>query len=125
MLKAVQQLVQITKEIRENHDQGTTLNLFRRVVQEDDRPVVSRHQARTYNAEHAFEVPADTRERLLAALKHVTDPLLASLRGHLQACGQVRLVVRFDDGSAEEKTRTFLVPVSESAQINRVLGNLI
>jgi nucleotidyltransferase/DNA polymerase involved in DNA repair len=92
---------------------------------EDDRPVVSRHQERTCRGEHTFEVPVDTRERLLAALKHVTDPLLASLHGHLQACGQVCLDVRFDDGSAEEKIRTFVVPVSDSAQINRALGNLL
>jgi nucleotidyltransferase/DNA polymerase involved in DNA repair len=91
----------------------------------DDRPVVSRHQERTLSAQHTFEVPADTRERLLAALKHVTDPLLDSLRGRLQACGQVRLAMRFDDGSAQEKTRTFLVPVSDSAQVNRALGSLL
>jgi hypothetical protein len=92
---------------------------------EDDRPVVSRHKAHTLWAGHEFDVPAVTRERVLAALRHVVEPLLAALREKQQACGQVRLAVRFDDGSAEEGTRTFLFPTAESAQVERALDDVL
>jgi nucleotidyltransferase/DNA polymerase involved in DNA repair len=92
---------------------------------EDDRPVVPRHRARTLTAEHTFEVPAVTRDRLLAALRHVVDPLLAELQAKLQACGQVRLLVQFDDDSAEERTRTFLFPSAKTAHIERALDDML
>jgi nucleotidyltransferase/DNA polymerase involved in DNA repair len=92
---------------------------------EDDRPVVSRHRTRTLVAEHTFEVPAVTRERLLAALRHAVDPLLEKLQEKQQACGRMRLTVQFDDGRAEERTRTFLFPTAEHQRVERALVDLL
>jgi nucleotidyltransferase/DNA polymerase involved in DNA repair len=92
---------------------------------EDDRPVVPRHKAPVLTAEHTFEVPAVTQDRLLAALRRAVDPLLAELQAKLQACGQVRLLVRFDDGSAEERTRTFLFPSTKAAHIECALSDML
>ena len=65
------------------------------------------------------------RERLLLAAQRLVAPLLAELAGNLQACGQVRLTVRFDDGSAEERTRTFLIPTADEALIARATDDLL
>jgi nucleotidyltransferase/DNA polymerase involved in DNA repair len=92
---------------------------------EDDRPVVSRHKARTLAAEHTFEAPAVTRDRLLAALRHAVDPLLEALQEKQQACGRVRLTVQFDDGRAEERARVFLFPTAEHQRVERALGDLL
>jgi hypothetical protein len=51
--------------------------------------------------------------------------LLAKLRGNLQACGQVRLVVSFEDGSVQERERAFLLPVAEEERTVRALGQLL
>jgi nucleotidyltransferase/DNA polymerase involved in DNA repair len=91
---------------------------------QDDRPVVPRWQAPHMAAECEFETPLNQRERLLAALKGMVSPLLAEVRGHLQACGQVRLSVRFDEGSTQERRRTFLIPTGDEAQVMRALGQL-
>jgi nucleotidyltransferase/DNA polymerase involved in DNA repair len=92
---------------------------------EDDRPVVPRWQAPHLTAEVEFELPLDERERLVAALKCLVSPLLAKLRGNLQACGQVRLVVQFGDGSIQEQERVFLFPVAEEERVVRALGQLL
>jgi hypothetical protein len=52
-------------------------------------------------------------------------PLLADLRGNFLACGQVGLTVRFEDGSAQERTRVFFVPTAEGALIERALSDLL
>ena len=92
---------------------------------EDDRPVVPRWQAPRLAAEVELETPLVERERLMAALRHLVSPLLAELRGKLQACGQVRLAVHFDDGSAQERTRTFLFPTAEEGRVLRTLEQLL
>ena len=92
---------------------------------EDDRPVVPRCQERRLTADCEFEVPLDERERLQAALTRLVSPLLAELCGELQACGQVRLTVRFADGSAQERQRAFLFPTGEEARITLILGQLL
>jgi DNA polymerase-4 len=92
---------------------------------EDDRPVVPRWQAPQISAEIEFEIPLAERERLVAALEHLLSPLLAALRGKLQACGQIRLAVRFDDGSTQEQERTFLLPVTEEGRVVQALGQLL
>jgi hypothetical protein len=51
--------------------------------------------------------------------------LLAELRGNLQACGQVRLTVYFDDGSALEEERTFLSPAADEGRVVRTLEGLL
>jgi len=79
---------------------------------EDDRPVIPRWQRSQLMAEIELEAPLAEQEGLAAALRHLLSPLLAELRANLQACGQVRLVVRFDDGSAQEKSRVFLFPTA-------------
>jgi nucleotidyltransferase/DNA polymerase involved in DNA repair len=92
---------------------------------EDDRPVVPRWQAPHLAAEVELETPLAERECLIAALRHLVSPLLAELRGKLQACGQVRLTVHFDDGSAQERERTFLLPTVEEERMVRTLEQLL
>jgi nucleotidyltransferase/DNA polymerase involved in DNA repair len=92
---------------------------------EDDRPVIPRWRAPQLMDGIEFETPLVERERLVAALGHLVSPLLAGLRGSLQACGQVRLAARFDDGSSQEKTRTFLLPVAEEGRVVRALEQLL
>jgi nucleotidyltransferase/DNA polymerase involved in DNA repair len=92
---------------------------------EDGRPVIPRWQASPLVAEIEFEVPLVERERLVAALRHLVSPLLAGLRGNLQACGQVRLTVHFDDGSAQEQERAFLFPVANEERVIEALAGLL
>jgi len=92
---------------------------------EDDRPVVSRRHTLQLTAEKELEAPLVEQERLRVALKHLVAPLLAELRGNLQACGQVRLEVGFEDGSVQERERAFLLPVVEEERIVRTLGQLL
>jgi protein ImuB len=92
---------------------------------EDDRPVIPRWQAPHLTAEVEFEAPLVEREQLMAALRHLVSPPLAELRGNLQACGQVRLAVQFEDGSTQERTQTFLFPAAEEGRVARTLGQLL
>jgi nucleotidyltransferase/DNA polymerase involved in DNA repair len=92
---------------------------------EDDRPIVSRWHAPQLAADIEFETPLVERERLLSALERLLSPLLAELQGNLQACGQVRLAVRLDDGSTQERERAFLFPLSEKERIVRAMGHLL
>jgi nucleotidyltransferase/DNA polymerase involved in DNA repair len=92
---------------------------------EDDRPVIPRRQARRLPAEIEFEAPMVERARLVAALKHLVAPLLAELRGNLQACGQVRLAVHFDGGARQEKEQTFFVPVAHEDRMVQALEQLL
>jgi nucleotidyltransferase/DNA polymerase involved in DNA repair len=92
---------------------------------EDDRPVIPRWQAPQLAARTEFEVPLVERERLMAELGRLTSPLLARLGENLQGCSQIRLTVQFDDGSVQERERTFLLPVAEEARIGRALGDLL
>jgi nucleotidyltransferase/DNA polymerase involved in DNA repair len=91
----------------------------------DDRPVVPRGQAPRYTAGVEFELPLAERSRLVAALVRLVSPLLANLRDTLQACGQVRLAVHFDDGSAQERVRSFLLPVAGERRVVEALGHLL
>ncbi len=91
----------------------------------DDRPVIPRGQAPRLAAATDFETALAGRENLVAALRHLVSPLLADLRENFQACGQVRLTVRFDDRSSQEGTRTFLLPVSEEDRVVRALEQLL
>jgi nucleotidyltransferase/DNA polymerase involved in DNA repair len=92
---------------------------------EDDRRVVPRWQAPRLSAGLEFETPLAERERLVAALEQLITPLLAELRANFQACGQVRLSVRFDGGEVQERARTFLWPIAESDQVVRALAGLL
>jgi nucleotidyltransferase/DNA polymerase involved in DNA repair len=92
---------------------------------EDDRPIVPRWQAPHLAAEVEFETPLVERARLVAALRHLVSPLLAELRGNLQACGQVCLTVRFEDGSAQERARAFLFPVADEERVVRAMDQLL
>lgn len=92
---------------------------------QDDRPVVPRWQAPQLSAGAEFEMPLSERDPLMAALANLVSPLLAGLRGNLQACGQVQLVVQFDDGSSQERERNFLFPISEEDRMLRVLEQLL
>jgi nucleotidyltransferase/DNA polymerase involved in DNA repair len=92
---------------------------------EDGRPVIPRWQAAPLVAEMEFEVPLVERARLVAALRHLVSPLLAGLRGNLQACGQVRLTVRFDDGEVQEQERAFLFPVANEERVVEALAGLL
>jgi protein ImuB len=92
---------------------------------EDDRPVVPRWHAPQLAAQIELEAPLAERERLMVVLRHLVSPLLAELRSKLQACGQIRLTVDFDDGSAQERERAFLFPVTEEEGVLRTLGQLL
>ena len=92
---------------------------------EDDRPVIPRGHRPQRAAEIELEAPLADQAGLAAALKHLASPLLAGLRANLQACGQVRLAVRFDDGSAQERTRTFLFPTVGESLVVRALEQLL
>jgi nucleotidyltransferase/DNA polymerase involved in DNA repair len=103
---------------------------------EDDRPVVSRRHAPQLAAEIEFEAPLAERAPLVAILRRLVSPLLAELRGNLQACGQVRLTVCFEISSrarahsrgcarALEEARSFLFPVSEEDRVLRALEQLL
>ncbi len=92
---------------------------------EDDRPVVSRWHAPQLTAQIELEAPLVERERLMVTLERLVSPLLAELRDNLQACGQVRLTVRFDDGSVQERERAFLFPVAREEGFVRALGQLL
>jgi protein ImuB len=92
---------------------------------EDDRPVIPRGQVPHLGAQVELEAPLVERERLVAALSHMVSPLLSDLRAGLQACGQVRLAVQFDDGSLQERARTFLVPVSHEDRAVQALAQLL
>jgi protein ImuB len=92
---------------------------------EDERPVVSRWHTPTLAGEMEFEAPLVEREQMVAALRHLVSPLLAELRANLQACGLVRLTVHLDDGSTQERERTFLFPLAEEERIIRTLGQLL
>jgi nucleotidyltransferase/DNA polymerase involved in DNA repair len=91
----------------------------------DDRPVIPRWQEMPLNAGVEFETALVQRERLTAELGRLIAPLLAELQGNLQACGQIRLMVQFDDGSAQERVRTFLLPVAQEKRLLRTLGDLL
>jgi DNA polymerase-4 len=92
---------------------------------EDDRPVVPRWQAHTLTASYDLEDLLVERVRLLAHAQRLVGPLLAELRANLQACGQVRLAVHFDDGSIQERTRSFLFPTAEEPSVARAMEGLI
>jgi nucleotidyltransferase/DNA polymerase involved in DNA repair len=92
---------------------------------EDDRPVIPREQTPCMAAQTEFEVPLVERGQPLAALNRLVSPLLAELRENLQACGQLCLTVHFDDGSAQERTRTFLFPTAETSLLMRVLEQVL
>lgn len=92
---------------------------------EDDRPIIPRRNAPQLAAETEFEAPLADRERLVAALRRLVSPLLDELRANLQACGQVRLLVRFDDDTAQERERAFLFPVSEEDRVVRAMSQLL
>jgi hypothetical protein len=72
-----------------------------------------------------FEEPLAEREGLMTALKELVTPLLAELRGDLQACGQVRLAVHFDGGAYQERERAFFVPVAHEDRMVQALGQLL
>jgi nucleotidyltransferase/DNA polymerase involved in DNA repair len=91
---------------------------------QDDRPVVPRWQAPSLAASCEFDWPLVEQGRLLAALDRLVSPLLAELRDNLQGCGQARLALRFDDEGLQERTRTFLFPTANQAQVMRALGQL-
>jgi hypothetical protein len=109
---------------------------------EDDRPIVSRQHAPQQAAEIEIEAPLVERAPLVAILRRLVSPLLAELRSNLQACGQVRLTVRFEPCSWEhacpqeracslerthdlERARSFLFPVSDEDRVVRALEQLL
>jgi protein ImuB len=104
---------------------GKAGRLAQRYAQgEDDRPVISRWQAPHHVVWCELEAPLDDRERLLATLGRLVAPTLGELQARLQACGQVRLTVEFDNGSTQERTRTLLYPTANQAQVVEILGQL-
>jgi hypothetical protein len=92
---------------------------------EDDRSVVPRSQDRRLTANRDLDDPLTNRERLLALLQRLVSPLLAELQGNSKVSGQVQLAVRFADGSAQERKRSFLFPTAQEARVMLALGQLV
>jgi len=92
---------------------------------EDDRPVIPRGQAPRLAARRCLDHPLAQRAPLLALLQRMIEPLLSDLRDTLQACGELRLTARFDDGSAQEKTRTWLNPTADRTRVSRAIEDLL
>jgi hypothetical protein len=92
---------------------------------EDDRPVVPRSQERRLSAHYDLENPFTEQEPLLTVLQHLVSPLLAELRGSLQACGQMRLTVHFADNNSQEGERRFLFPTAEERRVMLALEQLL
>jgi hypothetical protein len=97
---------------------------------QDDRPIVPRHETPVLNAVHEFDMPVVDRQRLREAVERTAAPLLSDLRGNFQACGRVRLTVRFDaastvDSITAERTRAFLVPTADQTLVLRALDDLL
>jgi nucleotidyltransferase/DNA polymerase involved in DNA repair len=91
----------------------------------DNRPVVSRWKSPLLQDRMVFEAPVVERSRVLAAAAHLVHPLLEGLRAKLRACGRLRLVLGFDDGSTTERARDFLFPVADHGLIERALHDLV
>ena len=66
--------------------------------------------------------------RLVAAIKHLVTPLADELSASLRACGQARHTVRYEDGTAQERTRAFFPPLADRARplsaLEQLLGQL-
>jgi DNA polymerase-4 len=92
---------------------------------EDARPVIPRTQERRLVAHWECEHLLTEREQLLTILRRLVAPLLQELRQNLQACGQIRLTVRFVDDSAQERERTLLFPTADEERTVLVLGQLV
>jgi nucleotidyltransferase/DNA polymerase involved in DNA repair len=92
---------------------------------EDDRPVIPRHRAPHWKVNCELDAPLVERERLLAVLKRAITPVLAEMRDGLKACAQLCLAVNFDDGSVQERSRTFLFPTADEAMVMRISGQLL
>ena len=92
---------------------------------EDRRPVYARRQMPRLTVDHDLDVPCNDRQQLLAILGQMIAPLLSELRETLRACGQVRLTVHMDDGSAQEQTRFFYVPTAQETPVERALEDLL
>jgi nucleotidyltransferase/DNA polymerase involved in DNA repair len=104
---------------------GKAGQLAQRYAQaKDDRPVISRWQTPRRMVSCELDAPLDDRERLIATVEQLVSPALAELQAQLQACGQVRLTVDFDDGSTQERTRTLLFPTANQAHVMRILDQL-
>jgi nucleotidyltransferase/DNA polymerase involved in DNA repair len=92
---------------------------------EDDRPVVPRLHAQHLQAAQEFDFPLIEREQVTATIRRLVSPLVAELRGSLLACGQIRLEIQFDNNTTQERTRTFLQPVSKEALAVQALEELL
>jgi nucleotidyltransferase/DNA polymerase involved in DNA repair len=92
---------------------------------EDERPVIPRTQERRLAAHLDGEHLLTERGQLLAMLRRLVVPLLQELRQNLQACGLVRLTVRFADDSTQERERTLLFPTADEERTMLVLGQLV
>jgi len=84
---------------------------------EDGRPVVPRAQERRLIASHELGDPLVNESALQTLLQRLLSPLLRELQDNLQACGQLRLMVHFEDGEIQERERTFLFPTAEKVRI--------
>ncbi len=91
---------------------------------EDRRPVVPRSQERQLAAQRQLDDPLADQAQLLALLKHLVAPLLAELRGNLQACGQIRLAVHFNHNT-QEGERTLIFPAAGERRVMLILEQLL
>jgi hypothetical protein len=91
---------------------------------EDRRPVIPRSQERQLLAQRHLDDPLADQAQLLAVLKHLVAPLLAELRGNLQACGQIRLTAHFDQG-VQGKEHTLIFPTAEDRRVMLILEQLL
>jgi nucleotidyltransferase/DNA polymerase involved in DNA repair len=92
---------------------------------QDNRPVVPRWQRSPLVARVELEAPLAGRQEMVAALQYLVSPLLSRLRDNLQACGQARLTVHFDDGDIQERGRAFLFPLVDESRVVEALAGLL
>jgi nucleotidyltransferase/DNA polymerase involved in DNA repair len=92
---------------------------------EDDRPVVSRWHAPSLSTMHFFDDPVTRLDYVVRLVKDMVSPLATALGDKLQACGQLRLAVAFDDNTAYERTRHLLFPTAELPLLARASAELL
>jgi len=75
--------------------------------------------------ERHFDVPVEYTEELLQSVEELVDALCTELQGRWQCCRTVMLEVRFEDGTALNRSVRFKQPVSTTPVMNRRIARCI
>ncbi|MFI0738359.1 hypothetical protein ACH4PU_09725 [Streptomyces sp. NPDC021100] len=98
--------------------------LYERAHGIDPTPVTPEARARSMGAEHRFGTDELDPERRRRALLALADGLGARLRGDGQVARGLTLTVRYADGSATTRTRTFPEPTAHTPALTAVAYEL-